>query len=524
MATQHKLAVIIDHPQNDAAFLLVKQTRPPRFDDDQYDSFPDSDLFDLPSAQFNLVEPPSHSSIAVHAAQPWSEMIDLTKFDLDSALNQVLEQVGFKAADAGDWRLWKYVEEAQFGPGPPINSVFVRAKSIADHQNLQETCKWMSVESCLSWLQEAKPRSERVGPLIVAGLIDEFAQTRELKIPSSLPYQEYPPGVVLVPMGSRTGKPFRTTNLVVFAPKNVPNDCGKDGFIACGDALIVDPGCRSEFHEELRQIVAALPRKLIVFVTHHHHDHVDGLSVIQRCNPEATLLAHENTMRRIGKDDWSLGFTSISGNEEICIGGQRLSAIFSPGHTDGHMGLLHAGTHSLIVGDHCVGQGSAILDVTFGGNMTDYFQSTFKFMEISPHALIPMHGRVNLWPKHMLCGYLKNRRGRESSILKAIENGAETLFDIVANVYSEVDQSFWVPASSNVRLHVDHLAEQDKLPKAFSIQKFQKTCRLHFVSRWMWAYLSNSVLINCSKPRIPRLLVAGVVASSAVLYMFKRRD
>lgn len=26
-----------------------------------------------------------------------------------------------------------------------------------------------------------------------------------------------------------------------------------------------------------------------------------GLSVIQRCNPDATLLAHENTMRRIGK-------------------------------------------------------------------------------------------------------------------------------------------------------------------------------------------------------------------------------
>uniref|UniRef100_A0A7N2QYB9 Uncharacterized protein n=1 Tax=Quercus lobata TaxID=97700 RepID=A0A7N2QYB9_QUELO len=40
------------------------------------------------------------------------------------------------------------------------------------------------------------------------------------------------------------------------------------------------------------------------------------------------------------------------------------------GHTDGHMALLHMSTHSLIVGDHCVGQGSAILDITSGGNMT----------------------------------------------------------------------------------------------------------------------------------------------------------
>lgn len=42
--------------------------------------------------------------------------------------------------------------------------------------------------------------------------------------------------------------------------------------------------------------------------------------------------------------------------------------------------------------------------------MQDYFQSTYKFLELSPHALIPMHGRVNLWPKHMLCGYLKYER------------------------------------------------------------------------------------------------------------------
>ena len=49
--------------------------------------------------------------------------------------------------------------------------------------------------------------------------------------------------------------------------------------------------------------------------------------------------------------------------------------------------------------------------------------------------------------------------------MNAIENGAETLFDIVANVYYKVDRSLWVPAASNVRLHVDHLAQLDKLPK-----------------------------------------------------------
>ncbi|KAI5401429.1 hypothetical protein KIW84_066048 [Lathyrus oleraceus] len=281
-------------------------------------------------------------------------------------------------------------------------------------------------------------------------------------------FQEYPTGVILIPMGSRTAKPFQTTNLVVFAPENVPNASKDNKYIASGDALIVDPGCLSEFHGELKKIVTALPRRLVVFVTHHHPDHVDGLSVIQKCNPDAILLAHENTMRHISRDDWSLSYTSVFGDENICIGGQKLKVIFAPGHTDGHMALLHVNTHSLIVGDHCVGQGSALLDISGGGNMSEYFQTTYKFLELSPHILIPMHGRVNVWPKHMLCEYLKNRRSREANILKAIEGGAKTLFDIVAYVYSNVDRRAWIAASSNVRLHVDHLAQQHKLPKVIT--------------------------------------------------------
>lgn len=64
-------------------------------------------------------------------------------------------------------------------------------------------------------------------------------------------FQEYPPGVILIPMGSRTGKPFHTTNIMVFAPENALNDSKDSNFIACGDALIIDPGCLSEFHDEV---------------------------------------------------------------------------------------------------------------------------------------------------------------------------------------------------------------------------------------------------------------------------------
>ncbi|MBO8831381.1 hypothetical protein INO48_13960, partial [Staphylococcus aureus] len=56
-------------------------------------------------------------------------------------------------------------------------------------------------------------------------------------------------------------------------------------------------------------------------------------------------------MDRIGKGNWQIDYTSVTGGEKICIGNQELQVVFAPGHTDGHMGLLHVNTNTLVVGD-----------------------------------------------------------------------------------------------------------------------------------------------------------------------------
>ncbi|KAJ6889673.1 hypothetical protein NC651_023426 [Populus alba x Populus x berolinensis] len=347
---------------------------------------------------------------------------------------------------------------------------------------------------------------------------------------------------------------------------------------------------------------------------------------IQKCNPNATLLAHrkrekKTSMRRFGKGCNYFGIVMI---HHVFVTGLLITSQFLEvktfaslqdenlvslkflmpvicvlhipymlvklGHTDGHLALLHVDTHSLIVGDHCVGiripnasmgllqsrkcplghyfwwkYDSAVkfacaikpillLVSEWGWNRAEPLSFSepstslvenrnccrsilfellvycvcritsnrlTNFIELAPHVLIPMHGRVNLWPKRMLCGYLKNRRSRELSILEAIENGAKTLIDIVANIYSEVDRSLWLPASSNVRLHVEHLAQQNKLPKEFSIQKFQRTCGVHFISRWIWAYLAAEFLSRSKNLHIPKILIGGAVVSFAVFYSLK---
>lgn len=88
----HRLALVIESPSKDDEFLLLKQPRPPKFHDEQYDSFVDSDLWDLPSAQLNLLLPDSDPSLLVEVAPSHAEFkdFDFRKFDIRSALNEVV--------------------------------------------------------------------------------------------------------------------------------------------------------------------------------------------------------------------------------------------------------------------------------------------------------------------------------------------------------------------------------------------------------------------------------------------------
>lgn len=40
-------------------------------------------------------------------------------------------------SDVGEWSLFKYVEEAEFGPGFPVNTVFIMGKLLDGNENCQ---------------------------------------------------------------------------------------------------------------------------------------------------------------------------------------------------------------------------------------------------------------------------------------------------------------------------------------------------------------------------------------------------
>lgn len=85
--SMYKLAVIIRNPSNEDEFLVAKQIRPPKFDIEEYDSYIDSDLWDIPSVQLSILH--AESEIQVEGAELYSDKVDLSKFDLALGLNQV---------------------------------------------------------------------------------------------------------------------------------------------------------------------------------------------------------------------------------------------------------------------------------------------------------------------------------------------------------------------------------------------------------------------------------------------------
>jgi hydroxyacylglutathione hydrolase len=76
-----------------------------------------------------------------------------------------------------------------------------------------------------------------------------------------------------------------------------------------------------------------------VLLTHHHHDHVAELAAVLDRFPDAEVLIHPAERELV---DGATG--ELQPDEELEIGGLRVQAIHTPGHTRGMLSLLVDGT------------------------------------------------------------------------------------------------------------------------------------------------------------------------------------
>ncbi len=214
---------------------------------------------------------------------------------------------------------------------------------------------------------------------------------------------------------------------------------------------MVDPGPEDEGHlrRVLAEAVAGERRVARILLTHGHLDHSAGAvrlaelsgAPIQAADPAGQLDA--------------VGFAD---GDVITAAGCDLRVVATPGHSPDSVSLLLPADGALFTGDTVLGRGTTV--IARDGNLGDYLRSLEQLRELAEAA-----DWACCYPARADAG----RPDRDPGLLPRAPGGTagagpvgrrrrrKTPAEIVAMVYTDVDQSVWPAAEWSVRAQLDYL-------------------------------------------------------------------
>lgn len=240
--------------------------------------------------------------------------------------------------------------------------------------------------------------------------------------------------------------------------------------IGHGSVAVIDPGPVDPAH--IAAIDAALEGETVshVFVTHHHLDHSPlahplaekhGARVYGFGPPQIAPAGGE--VRLEAGDDVGFQPDVQIEDEEIFHGaGWTLQALHTPGHTSNHVCYALIEENTLFSGDHVMGWSTSVISPP-DGHMGDYLFQLARMRDRDFTRLWPTHGPAVESPSPFIQAYIDHRLAREDQILACLADGHETIRDMVAVMYADVDKRLHPAAAHSALAHVIHLIELGKV-------------------------------------------------------------
>jgi len=247
------------------------------------------------------------------------------------------------------------------------------------------------------------------------------------------------PGIRVLALRTPTLPPAAHTNVYLVGPER-------------GPVAVVDPGSPYADQQAILDAhLGELPIALIL-LTHHHGDHVGGAAALA-ARWGVPIAAHRATARRLAG---RVPVTRLIEDGEEVFGA---TAIFTPGHADGHL-CFEVGA-ATIAGDMVAGIGTILIDPS-EGDMGDYLASLERLLARPATTLLPAHGPVIADGPVKLRAYLAHRRMREARVAAALSGAPRSLRDLLPLAYGDTPAALWPLAERSLLAHLVKLVRDGK--------------------------------------------------------------
>ena len=230
-----------------------------------------------------------------------------------------------------------------------------------------------------------------------------------------------------------------------------------------GQVLSIDSGeAMDRYKWMLRGYLAAVEKSEIALaaITHHHADHSGNLKWVRE-ELKAEIVIHKKGVPLLKGRLPRTGVRTFADNEVIDLdAGLNVRVVNAPGHSVDSVVFYMEEEGVLFSGDTMLGSSTTTVH-----DLGDYRRS-LKMLAALPNlkVICPGHGPLIHDPAARIQQYIRHRDLREGQILDILgKGGVWSSWDIMLQMYPDIDNRLRRAADNNVRVHLKQLEDEGRL-------------------------------------------------------------
>ena len=235
---------------------------------------------------------------------------------------------------------------------------------------------------------------------------------------------------------------------------------GTQTYLVGGEEVaVIDPG--PDLPEHVDALERAIGGRSVVAImcTHTHRDHSPASRPLAKATQAPIIGCAPLALESVGPRadaafDGDYQPDRVLGDgDAVEVGGGRLVAVATPGHTSNHLCFAEEGSGALFTGDHVMGWSTTVV-VPPDGEMSAYMASLEKLRGRDDRIYYPAHGPAVTKPQQYVRGLIGHRMQREKQIVRLVGERSRAIPEIVADAYPGLDPRLVVAAGGSVVAHL----------------------------------------------------------------------